>query len=77
MFLFKVQLPAERPPGAIPETTPYPAHHQLQLVPGSKDELVGMVFSMQFDGFSELLIYYLYDAEMYGILYRVFIMKTW
>jgi hypothetical protein len=31
-----------RGPGAIPETTPYPACHHLQLVPGSKDELVGM-----------------------------------
>ena len=39
LFLFKILLPAERPPGAIPETTPYPAHHPLQLVPGSKDEL--------------------------------------
>ena len=42
LFLFKILLPAERPPRAIPETTPYPAHHHLQLVPSSKDELVGI-----------------------------------
>jgi hypothetical protein len=48
LFLFKILLPAERPPGAILETTPYSAGHHLQLVPGSKDELVGMDFSPPF-----------------------------
>ena len=42
LFLCKILLPAERPPGAILVITPYSACHHLQLVPGSKDELVGM-----------------------------------
>ena len=42
LFLFKILLPAEKPPWSIPETLPYPARHHLQLVPGSKHELAGM-----------------------------------
>jgi hypothetical protein len=37
-----------RGPGAIPVTMPYPAHHHLQLVPGSKDELAGIDFTPSF-----------------------------
>ena len=43
-FFYFLSLPAERPQSYSGDYA-YPAHHHLQLVPGSKDELEGVVLT--------------------------------